>query len=269
MKSSNSVPSKSLFPTTYPEYVYNFAYGSNMHSNVLSGRRKIQPFESVPGVLEGWQLTFNLRGIPGIEPCFGNIQENSDSEIHGVLHKITGNDFKRLLATEGGGGVDENGYIPRIVNVHSYDGRIIEAFALVVRSMSPAILNRHAQPSARYMNLLRDGASHHKIHPLYIEYLQSLPSSERNTPMMILMIIGILLFIALCSPIWIPVLLYYFCTDQKVHGKAFFISFIMNNVWRIYYLHDIFKPVKPYYSAPFPIGSTNLKTNMSASNDAI
>jgi len=232
-----------------------------MHPNVLSGRRKIHPVESIPGVLEGWQLTFDLRGIPGVEPCFGNIKENPDSEIHGVLHKITGKEFKRLIKTERGSGVDADGYIPYKVNVHAYDGRMIEAYALVVRQTSPSILYQHTLPSARYIGLLRNGATHYNIHPLYIEYLQSLPSIERKKPVMILVIIEILLLITLFAPLWIPVIIYYLCTHQKLHARAFFFTLIITNLWRIYRFCGASRIIQPYYSAPFPLGSTNFKAN--------
>ena len=232
-----------------------------MSPRVLSGRRKIQPIESIPGVLEGWQLTFDLRGIPGVEPCFGNIKENPESEIHGVLHKMTGQNFKRLLATEGGGGVDSNGYIPLKVDVHAYDGRMIEAYALVVRQTSPAILNQHTLPSVRYMGLLRQGAAHHKIHPLYIEYLQSLPSNERSTPVTVLVVAEALLLVTVTSPYWAPVVLYYVFTNQKANARAFFFTLMMTNLWRIYRWFGGRRAMQPYYSAPFPLGSTNFKAN--------
>ncbi|CAF2854280.1 unnamed protein product [Rotaria sp. Silwood2] len=250
-----------LFPLSYPEYVYNFAYGSNMHPNVLTGRRKIHPVESIPGVLEGWQLTFDFRGIPAVEPCFGNIKENPDAETHGVLHKMTSKEFKHLMATEGGSGVDANGYIPQKVNVYAYDGRIIEAYALVVRQTSPAILYHHALPSNRYIGLLRSGATHHNIHPLYIEYLQSLPSIERNKPVMILVIIETLILITLFAPMWIPVIIYDVCTHRKAHAQAYFFTLIMTNLWRIYRLFGRKRAIQPYYSAPFPRGSTHFKAN--------
>ena len=256
--------SEPLFPSSYPDSVYNFAYGANMHPNALTRRRKIQPLESIPGVLEGWQLTFNLRGIPGVEPCFGNIKENPDSEIHGVLHKLTNKDFKRLLATEAGSGIDPNGYVPYKVNVHAYDDRIIEAYALVVRQNSPSILTQHTLPSARYLGLLRNGATQHNVHPLYIEYLQSLPTAERKKSIMILVILEILLLIILFSPIWIPAVIYYVCTNRKAHARAYFFTLIMVNVWRIYRLFGGRKVVQPYYSAPFPLGSTNFKANTNA-----
>jgi hypothetical protein len=259
--STSSTTSEPLFPSSYPEYVYNFAYGSNMYPNVLSGRRRIHPVESIPGVLEGWQLTFDLSGIPGVEPCFGNIKENPNSEVHGVLHKVTSKEFKRLIATERGSGVDVNGYVPFKVNVHAYDGRIIEAYALVVRPTSPFILYQHTLPSARYIGLLRRGAIHHNIHPLYIEYLQSLPSIERSKPIMLLVIIEILLLITLFAPVWIPAVIYYICRNKKSHARAFFFRLISVNIWRIYRFCGARKAIQPYYSAPFPLGSTNFQAN--------
>ncbi|CAF3026133.1 unnamed protein product [Rotaria socialis] len=260
MNASNT-SSEALFPSSYPEYVYNFAYGSNMHPDTLTRRRKIQPIESIPGILEGWQLTFDLRGIPGVEPCFGNIKENPDSEIHGILHKMTSKDFRHLMTTEGGGGVDANGYIPTKLNVHAYDGRIIEAYALVVRQTSPAILCHHALPSNRYIGLLRNGAAHHNIHPLYIEYLQSLPSIERNKFIMVLVTIEILSVVTLLSPIWIPTVIYYACLHRKAQIRTFLFNMIVTNLWRIYRLCGAWKDIRPYYSAPFPRGSTYFKAN--------
>ncbi|CAF1340868.1 unnamed protein product [Rotaria sp. Silwood1] len=268
MSKSNST-SEPLFPSSYPEYVYNFAYGANLQPKVLSGRRKIQPIESIPGILEGWQLMFDLRGIPAVEPCFGNIKENPDAEIHGVLHKMTSKEFKHLLATEGGSGVDKNGYIPKKVNVHAYDGRIIEAYVLVVQQTSSAIFYHHALPSNRYIGLLRSGAIHHKIHPLYIEYLQSLPSIEHKKPVMLLIIIEILILIMLFAPFWIPVIIYYLCTRQTAHARAFFFTLIVTNLWCIYRLLGRKSALQPYYSAPFPRGSTRFKENTETFRDEV
>lgn len=248
----------SVFPSSYSEYVYNFAYGSNMYPNVLSGRRKIHPIESIAGVLEGWQLTFDLRGVPGIEPCFGNIKENPTAEVHGVLHKMTGKEFKHLLATEGGGGVDENGYIPIKLNVRAYDNRSIEAYALVVRQASPIILREFAQPSSRYMTLLCNGATHHKLHPLYIKYLQSLLSHERSIPVTIVVIIQVLILFFLSAPVWIPHVLYSICTNQKARARSHTLTAMMNSLWRIYRLLNIFNPQKPYSYTPSQLGSTKL-----------
>ena len=261
MSTNTIYPSKMniLFPKNYPDYVYNFAYGSNMEPNVLTGRRKIQPIESIPGVLEGWQLTFDLRGIPGIEPCFGNIRENSECEIHGVLHKMTNIQFKHLLETEGGSGVDPDGYIPMKFNVCAYDGRIIEAYALVVQQNSPAIVKHFILPSSRYIGLLKSGAKYHQIHPTYIQYLESLPSIERNIPITILVIIEILGITLFSAPIWIPVVFYYICTQQKAQARAFTFKMIVKNLWRIHKCLNRTDSNKSYSIIDFPLKSTDFK----------
>ena len=255
--------SERLFPSIYPDFVYNFAYGSNMSPKVLSGRRKIHPIESTPGILEGWQLTFDLRGIPAVEPCFGNIKENGECEVHGILHRMTGSEFRQLLASEGGAGVDPNGYIPHEVSVKAYDGRTISAYALVVHQTSPMVLLHHTLPSARYVSLLCQGATHYGIHPLYIEYLQSLPSHKRSTPVMLLVIAVMLLLIVILAPIWIPVVFYGMVTNRTRNARTFFFTLIMANVWRVYRLFTSFNVIQPYSSASFPLGSTKLQTDTS------
>ena len=51
------------------EVVWYFAFGSNMASRVLIGRRQVQPMESHPCVVEGYDLVFNMRGLPFFEVC--------------------------------------------------------------------------------------------------------------------------------------------------------------------------------------------------------
>lgn len=42
--------------------VWYYAYGSNMNSKVLTGRRKVVPLESIPVVSEGWVMRYAARG---------------------------------------------------------------------------------------------------------------------------------------------------------------------------------------------------------------
>ncbi|KAL4434298.1 hypothetical protein ABPG75_000739 [Micractinium tetrahymenae] len=120
--------------------VWYFAYGSNMNKKVFSGRRMIQPAESLPAVLQGWQLTFSQLGLPYAEPGFaavepqpealaadaangssssggghgssGNGSESNGAsraqhaqrrrpDVHGVLHRITPSQWCYVLETEG------------------------------------------------------------------------------------------------------------------------------------------------------------------------
>lgn len=248
----------SVFPSTYPEYVYNFAYGSNMNHAVLTGRRKICPAESIPAVLSGWQLTFDLRGIPAVEPAFGNIKPNPAAEIHGVAHKITGEEFRHLLSTEGGGGVSSDGYIPTLFNVTAYDGRTISAYALVVKQTSPNISSHMILPSSRYINLLITGAKHHNIHPQYIQYLESLPFHTKSKPILALILIFLLFLLVLLFPIYFPVVLFHLCMGRQIHAKHFFLRIIADSLWKCYQLCSC-ATGKPYDSAAFPINSTDFR----------
>ncbi|KAJ9529400.1 hypothetical protein QJQ45_013749 [Haematococcus lacustris] len=53
--------------------VWYFAFGSNMNSKILTGRRRVQPLSSVPCTVLGYQLDFNYRAIPYLEPGFATI----------------------------------------------------------------------------------------------------------------------------------------------------------------------------------------------------
>jgi hypothetical protein len=263
MTSSNSV---SVFPSSYPSYVYNFAYGSNMCSDVLTGRRKIKPVESIPGVLEGWQLTFDLRGVPGVEPAFGNIKPNPTAEIHGLLHKMTGEEFKYLLTTEGGGGERDTGYIPTLLPVLAYDGRVIQAYALVVRQNSPAIHQQHHLPSNRYLNLLVRGAKHHGVEESYIEYLESLPFHTKSKPVLALMIFELLLLLLLYAPIYLPVLVFWIATGKFRKFRPWLFQLLSTSIWALYTLFGC-ASFKPYDCAAFPINSTHFKKKFNEYKD--
>jgi hypothetical protein len=58
--------------TTEEEFIWNFAFGSNMSSQVLTGRRKIKPIESIPGTAQNWRVSF-MPFFPYIEPGMGTI----------------------------------------------------------------------------------------------------------------------------------------------------------------------------------------------------
>src|SRR5690349_13937306 len=88
--------------------------GSNMNPISLTQRRKIYPTHSEPGVTFGWEMVFNCRGIPILEPvsrrmyccvavcrwslmscltrrqCFSNGQRSKlpDAQLHGVAHRL-------------------------------------------------------------------------------------------------------------------------------------------------------------------------------------
>ncbi|KAF9426339.1 hypothetical protein BGZ94_006654 [Podila epigama] len=122
------------------ETIWYLAYGSNMDPKVFTGRRKINPLESVPVIVPDYWLSFDIAGIPFLEPCFASIIKIDHSRIHdrayaleihsrtqyarefkwdekhpersfppvlqGVAHRITLRDWQRVIESEGGWGHD-------------------------------------------------------------------------------------------------------------------------------------------------------------------
>ncbi|KAL5501183.1 hypothetical protein ACEPAH_9570 [Sanghuangporus vaninii] len=124
--------------------LWYLAYGSNLNSNVFKRRRGIKPLEERHVVVEGLELTFDLPGLPYVEPRFANcrfatgpsdnalvsgnddkvakfVQCGGDIDLNGVwtgkgaligvAYLVTPEDFARVIKTEGGG----SGY--RIISV--------------------------------------------------------------------------------------------------------------------------------------------------------
>jgi len=151
--------------------VWNFAYGGNMNPNVLHERRRIHPLESVGGYIEGYRLSFTLRGFPWLEPAFANIEPAPGEFIHGVLHRLTQNQFRRLDRFEGRGFA----YRHLELDACAYDGRKIRA-----RIYSAIIVSAEKKPSCRYLNILREGARYHQLNPEYVRMLDDHPC--KNTP---------------------------------------------------------------------------------------
>jgi hypothetical protein len=153
--------------TNKEDYVWVFAFGSNMSSAVLSGRRMIKPVESVAAILPGYRLSFNQPGLPYREPGFATVeplsQDDPELYVHGVAH---------LMRTS-----EWNYYIS--VKVNSYDGRVLEAFTLQTQPKTiERLKGRNALPSKRYLNLLRKGAEESGLSPDYQRYLQRIRHYE-------------------------------------------------------------------------------------------
>lgn len=178
--------------------------GANMASRCLTGRRKIVPLSSEPAILHDYELNFNLRGVPYIEPCFGNVEHVPGAKVHGVLHKMTHKQFEHLLRTEAGSGTSNHGYIAQPVECVTYDGKKVTA--RVLQCMPGAeqhvtkedMIRENLLPSKRYLTLLRDGAREHHLESAYIEWLDTHPHAERHMHIALLwVLIGVVHLIAL------------------------------------------------------------------------
>jgi len=150
--------------------IWNFAYGGNMNPGVLTGRRGIVPLESAAGRLEGYRLAFTARGFPLVEPAFANIEPAPGSAVHGVLLRLSASQFRRLDLFEGRG----LAYRHLELAVVAYDGRRVRA-----RVYSAVRTTAETAPSCRYLNLLREGARHHRLHPDCLRMLDEHPCTTR------------------------------------------------------------------------------------------
>ncbi|KAF0984703.1 hypothetical protein FDP41_000602 [Naegleria fowleri] len=176
--------------TTQQQVVWYFAYGANMSSKVLIGRRKVKPMESYPCYVEGYDLVFNMKGLPYFEPAFASIEKRQGWRMHGVVHKITREQMDHIRRTEGGNGhdMDDFGYREITVQATIYQPwftendtnaatsygtpnmyfQTVDAIAL----QGPPDIN-DANPSARYLNILRSGAKEYGIAKEWQDHLNN------------------------------------------------------------------------------------------------
>ncbi|KAM0139411.1 hypothetical protein ACHAP3_003181 [Botrytis cinerea] len=189
--------------------VLYLAYGSNLSAETFKGKRGITPLSAVNVHVPSIDLTFDLCGIPYTEPCFANCQYRKDQSnvprtkdyhktrwhkgLVGVVYEVTREDYRTIIATEGGGS--------------SYKQEIVDCFVLPKGSKTvdpnPSSLpfkaytllcplngdaNRiarpdpnYAQPSARYLKLITDGAEEHGLPQEYIDYLHDIRSYTVTT----------------------------------------------------------------------------------------
>lgn len=118
--------------------VLYLAYGSNLSIETFRGKRGITPLSQVNVQIPSLRLTFDLPGVPYVEPCFANtarrnpendppqdsqpaiLSEKSELSYRregrphyrkdrwhkgliGVVYEVTPEDYAHIIATEGGG----------------------------------------------------------------------------------------------------------------------------------------------------------------------
>ena len=125
-----SQPSPS--PSQASPTVFYLAYGSNLSAEAFQGKRGIRPIAQLNVLVPELDLTFDLAGVPYVEPCFANTKYRSPKPFEagsekspslspphtpnhkyhklrwhkglvGVVYEVTREDFARIIASEGGG----------------------------------------------------------------------------------------------------------------------------------------------------------------------
>ena len=181
--------------------VLYLGYGSNLSAETFLGRRGIRPLSQVNVVVPEIAVSFNLPGIPYTEPCFANTiyrtasgHEKSPVEgldyhkdrwhkgLVGVCYEVTMKDFAHIIATEGGG----SGYKDVLVDCYQLaanprekvpmdpDDQPFKAHTLFAPGNVERPDHSYAQPSARYLKLITDGAAEHYLPYEYQDFLHQI-----------------------------------------------------------------------------------------------
>ncbi|KAA8895462.1 hypothetical protein FN846DRAFT_969630 [Sphaerosporella brunnea] len=196
-------------PMNPPQHIWYFAYGSNLSSSTLTDSRGITPLTSARVSLPGWTLAFTIPGLPYREPVFASItpRPNSDNktntcipDVTGVAYLLTAAQYTRLVASEGGGAVYAS--IPvAAVPVGAEDARRLGGEGVVVWTLTTGLLARKCgRPSARYMDIIEDGAAESGLPVEYRGYLAEVGRYEG--PRGLRRRLGAALFLA----VWVPVM---------------------------------------------------------------
>jgi hypothetical protein len=171
--------------------VLYLAYGSNLSAETFRGKRGIQPLSQINVLVPELTLTFNLRGVPYSEPCFGNtryrepepstLSEKTPASPHpsdyhknrwhkglvGVVYEVTLADFAHIIATEGGGASYQDVLVscfalssdPKEPVPTTPTGTPFKAHTLFAPERNLRPDPSYAQPSPRYLKLITDGAA--------------------------------------------------------------------------------------------------------------
>jgi len=168
-----------------------------MYTSTMINLRGIQPISSTAAILPKHKLRFNIPGIPLIEPSSASVEPTYDDEgvVHGVLYKLSEEDFGTILSTEGvpfayslhrcrvitylGDGRNA-GYIAMQKalgtdsNKQSTDMSNYEVSAFTLRAARREWRQRKdIPPSQAYLNVLLRGANEFSLDEDYVQKLNS------------------------------------------------------------------------------------------------
>lgn len=154
--------------------LWYFAYGSNMQTATLRGRRGIAFRRALPARVAGWQLVFDKPPLlPGANG-FANIVPHAAGEVLGVLYELAADDLAHIELTEG---VRIGNYAAVTVSAVPL---VAEAARVAARSLSSPQRDPRLRPSTRYMALLIEGALEHGLPADYVDWLRAVPAEAES-----------------------------------------------------------------------------------------
>ena len=178
-----------------PGCVIYFAYGSNVNTKTMNGVRGISPSASYHAVLRGYELVFNVPGLPYVEPGFASVRrigtttatsddavaddgdadiindDGSDSslskysrEVHGVAYVVTDEEWRYILRTE-------TSYETEVVTLAGYPDAGGTSITAITLTYPDVDVGTKLWPSKRYLGLLREGAEEWNLDEGWRRYL--------------------------------------------------------------------------------------------------
>ncbi len=157
-------------------HTWYFAYGSNMQSATLRGRRGIEYRRAVPVRAPGWRLVLDKPPLFPVGESFANIVPADGAEVLGVAFEVTGDDLAHIDLTEG---VLVGNYarveIAVVALMTASDAAPDRAFTLTSDRRAPEL-----RPSRRYMDLLVDGALEHGLPEDWLAFLRGIPTGVES-----------------------------------------------------------------------------------------
>ena len=151
--------------------VWYFAYGSNMQSATLRGRRGIQFLRAVPARATGWRLVFDKPPLVPIGEAFANIIPDAAAHVLGVAYEVSEEDLRYMELTEG---VLLGNYERIAIRVEPLSDSLppLTAFSLTSDRRDPSL-----RPSTRYMEAVISGAEEHGLPAEYVDSLRAVPAT--------------------------------------------------------------------------------------------
>ena len=155
-------------------HVWYFAYGSNLQSATLRGRRGVAVRRALPVRVHGWRLVFDKPRLFG-DGSVANIVPDDAGQALGVAYEISADDHAHVELTEG---VAIGHYARVEVAVEAIsvvDGAPRSAFSLASDQRDATL-----RPSSRYMGLVIEGALEHALPEFHLDFLRSVPTCEES-----------------------------------------------------------------------------------------
>jgi len=158
------------------ELVWYFAYGSNVQSATLRGRRGIEYRRAVPVRVAGWRLVFDKPSLlPEVPHGFANIRQETGAVTIGVAFEMTADDLAHVELSEG---VTFGNYARVMVEVEPLvalpDGPRLAA------SLTSERCNPTCRPSTRYMDIVVAGALEHGLPDEHVSFLRGIAAEPEH-----------------------------------------------------------------------------------------